>query len=306
MEPVRSDRRPELGRRAGALLRALAACACLVAVPVLDSAAEPDRPTARGIRPPDGDLAVSFACEVDMRLDLPREEQESYAAHLDAALAQSGIDMRTLAPQHVVLVDRDPKVQAAFLYRSLPGGDWWFEGAVPASTGIPGTFEHFATPLGVFAHTLDNPDFRAEGTLNENGILGYGRKGMRVFDFGWVAQQRGWGDHAMGTMRLQLHATDPGQLEGWLGIERSKGCIRVPATFDAFLDRHGVLDADYEEAASAGRELWVLRPDRETTRWPGRWLVVIDTARESRPAWSPVPDGRPRRTPFAADCPPPG
>lgn len=151
-----------------------------------------------------------------------------------------------LAPQHVLLVDRHAKVQAALLYRTLPGGGW-----------------------------------RSEGTLNGNGILGYGRKAMRVYDFGWVAQVRGWGDHAVGTMRLQVHSTDPAQLEPWLGAARSKGCIRVPATFDDFMDRRGVLDADCEQALAEGREFWVLRPDREATRWPGRYLVVVDSERRN-------------------------
>jgi hypothetical protein len=40
----------------------------------------------------------------------------------------------------------------------------------------------------VFEHTLDNPDFRAEGTVNEFGIRGYGTKGMRIFDFGCMIE----------------------------------------------------------------------------------------------------------------------
>ena len=250
----------------------------------------------------DGDLAADFACEVDMRLEIPGGEQAAYAARLETAFAAAGIAVAELAPQHVLLVDRNAKVQAALLYRTLPGGGWRFEGAVPVSTGLPGTFEHFATPLGVFAHSLDSLDFRAEGTLNENGILGYGRKAMRVYDFGWVPQERGWGDHAPGTMRLQVHSTDPAQLEPWLGAPRSKGCIRVPASFNDFIDRRGVLDADYEQALAAGRDFWVLRPEREATRWPGRYLVVVDSERGARPAWSPAPDGRMRRKPFAQGC----
>ncbi|HEY4997624.1 MAG TPA: murein L,D-transpeptidase [Usitatibacter sp.] len=257
---------------------------------------------ARGLRPLDGDLAVDFACEVDMRLEVPEPEQAEYGRRLQDALLAAGL--RELAPQHVLLVDRNPNVQAAFLYRLTPGGDWRLAGAVPATTGLPGQYEHFATPLGVFVHSLDNLDFRAEGTLNENGIRGYGRKGLRVFDFGWVGAPRGWGNRAMSVMRLQAHATDPEQLEGWLGKARSKGCIRIPASFDEFIDRRGVLDAEYEAAAAGGRDLWVLRPDRETTRWPGRYLVVIDSARSERPAWSPPPTGRVRRSPRPEECPP--
>jgi hypothetical protein len=246
-----------------------------------------------GLRPLDGDLAADFACEVDMRLEVPPDEQARYAEELKAALAAAGIP--AFAPQHALLVDRSPMVQAALLYRLTPGGDWRFTGASPVSTGLPGQYEHFATPLGVFAHSLDNLDFRAEGTLNENGIRGYGSEGRRVFDFGWVGAPRGWGNHGMGVMRLQVHATDPDQLERQLGAARSKGCIRIPATLDDFLDRRGVLDADYEAAVANGQNFWVLRAARETTRWPGRYLVVIETAREQRPDWSPAPSGRARR-----------
>jgi hypothetical protein len=247
----------------------------------------------RGSTPLDGDLAVPFACEVDRRLEIPQAVQAEYAQRLAAALAGEGL-LDTLAPQHVLMVDRSPMVQAIFLFRLAPGGDWLFTGAAPVSTGLPGTFEHFATPLGVFAHSPDNLDFRAEGTLNENGVRGYGRAGMRIFDFGWVSAPRGWGDRRPGQMRLQVHATDPELLEPDLGRARSKGCIRIPATLDQFLDRRGVLDLDYEAAAVEGRAPWVLRDDRETTRWPGRYLVVIESARASRPPWSPPPGKRVR------------
>jgi hypothetical protein len=248
-----------------------------------------------------GDLAADFACEVDRRLEVPEEERRAYGERLGEALRAGGLV--DLEPQHFLLVDRARDVQAAFVYRLTPGGDMRFTGAAPAATGAAGSFEHFATPLGVFVHSLDNPDFRAEGTRNENGILGYGVRGTRVFDFGWIPAPRGWGDRAPGLMRLQVHATDPDLLEPLLGRARSKGCIRIPASLDSFLDRRGVLDADYEEAAAAGNAPWVLGARRETTRWPGRYLVVIDTERRSRPAWSPDPGrGRPR-SPREPGCP---
>lgn len=245
----------------------------------------------RALTPLEGDLAVPFACEVDRSLEIPQAVQAEYAQRLAAALAGEGL-LDSLAPQHVLMVDRSPMVQAIFIFRLAPGGDWLFTGAAPVSTGLPGTFEHFATPLGVFTHTLDNFDFRAEGTLNENGIRGYGREGMRVFDFGWVSAPKGWGNRAASEMRLQMHATDPELLEPSLGRARSKGCIRIPAALDEFIDRRGILDRDYEQAAAEGRALWILRDDRETTRWPGRYLVVIDSARASRPPWSPPPGKR--------------
>jgi hypothetical protein len=233
-------------------------------------------------------LAAEFAREVDLRLQVPRPVRDEYAARLAAALEHVGL-MPT-APQYYMLVDRSPRVQAAFVYWFGLDGTWQFVGASPVSTGKPGEFEHFRTPLGVFAHSLANRDFRAEGTRNALGVLGYGEKGMRIFDFGWVDAERGWDEGGMSPMRLQMHATDPSLLEPLLGaVAHSKGCIRIPASFNVFLDRHALLDADYEAAAAAGRKLAVLRDDRVPTLFPGRFLVVVDSERERRPSWARRP-----------------
>ncbi len=65
------------------------------------------------------------------------------------------------------------------------------------------------------------------------------------------------------------------------------GCIRIPATLNTFIDHHGLLDADYEWAMARGEELWMIRPDRDPTPWSGRYLVVVDSGINGRPAWSP-------------------
>lgn len=174
------------------------------------------------------------------------------------------------------------------LVRTRAGG-WHWLGATAVSTGKAGTFEHFFTPLGVFAHTLDNPDFRAEGTFNKNHIRGYGLRGRRVFDFGWQLAERGWGNGGMSKMRLQMHATDPKVLEPRLGRVASEGCIRIPATLNVFLDLHGVLDADYEAAVVRGEKLWILKAHRQTVPWPGRTMVIVDSQAAERPAWASLP-----------------
>jgi len=248
------------------------------------------------------ELAREFACDVDRRIEVPADEQAAYARRLQAALSDAGL--RDLQPQHFLLVDRSPVVQAGFIYWLTPGGDMLLVGAFPVATGEPGAFEHFATPLGMFEHSLANPDFRAEGTRNEFGIMGYGRVGTRVFDFGWIPAPKGWGNRAESEMRLQVHATDPELLEPMLGRARSKGCIRIPAAVDEFMDRYGILDADYEAAAQRGRAHWVLRMDRKTIRWPGRYLVVIDSQRKHRPEWSPRPGLAMNRSARPAECAP--
>ncbi len=232
------------------------------------------------------DLAAAYARQVEPRWTLPPPEQASYALQLSRALAAAAISIEQ--PQLVVLVDRSEHVQAAMLWWLPVSGEAVLIGASPASTGRPSGFEHFETPIGVFDHSLDNLDFRAEGTRNSLGIRGYGDKGMRVYDFGWVIAARGWaaGEQAM---RLQMHATDRNQLEPRLGVRASKGCIRISAAMNRFIDHHGALDAAYEAAMEQGRSFWVLRPDRVPTPWSGRYLVVIDSRRSERPAWAGTP-----------------
>ena len=234
--------------------------------------------------PPDpaAQVARAFGEQVTPKLTPPADEQARYGELAAQALRAAGIT--PLGPQFVIVVDRDIRVQAALLY-------WLaqpplFLGAAPVSTGRVGQFDHFETPTGVFSHTLANPDFRAEGTRNANGILGYGAKGMRVYDFGWQTANKGWGDRAPATMRLQMHATDPYVLEQRLGTAQSKGCIRISATFNRLIDRLGLLDADYELAAALVTPPWVLLRDRAPVTGAGRYLIIVDSGRSTRPAWA--------------------
>ena len=231
-------------------------------------------------------LAAEFAQQVVSRLLVPDDEQLAYAARLQDALTAAQVTLA--APQFIVLVDRSPNVQAALLYWGSERG-WQFIGASPVSTGLPGRYEHFLTPLGVFDHSLANPDFRAEGTKNKLGFRGYGVKGRRIYDFGWIDSPRGWGDRSMGKLRLQMHSTDPVLAEPRLGTAQSEGCVRIPATLNDFIDRHGLIDEDYDRALAEGDKLWVLRKDRTPVSSPGRYMVVVDTQREARPDWSPLP-----------------
>ena len=226
------------------------------------------------------DLARLFRAEVTRRLDPPAEEQSLYSKLVPNLPGGA---------QYVAVVDRSPFVQALLLYWVAPDGAWQFIGASPVSTGRPGRFDYFETPLGLFTHSLDNLDFRAEGTFNENGIRGYGVQGMRVFDLGWVPQNKGWGNRAVIPMRLQMHATDPDALEPRLGEARSKGCIRIPASLNLFLDRHGILDADYQRAP---QRPYMMRSDWRPVPTPGRYVAVVETDRLSRPDWSPPPGAK--------------
>ncbi len=269
---------------------ALASCIALAALAA--SPAAISRPAAAAWWQP-ADLTAVYARDVDRRLTLPEPEQAMYANLLARALQAAGV--RIDRPQFVVLVDRSAFVQAAMLWWLPPEGPALLIGASPVSTGRPSGFEHFETPTGVFEHSLADPDFRAEGTANDLGIRGYGRRGMRVYDFGWVMARRGWAPGEQ-LMRLQMHATDPDRLEPRLGQRESKGCIRIPATLGTLIDHYAVLDAAYDEALREGQHLWVLQPGRQETPWSGRYLVVVDSQRTTRPVWSsPAPRPGPDR-----------
>ncbi len=230
-------------------------------------------------------LVATFTAEVDRRLEVPAAEQAYYGG-LAAKLLE---DRNMPDAQYVVLVDRSKLVQALLIFWMSPERVFHFIGASPVSTGKPGRVDYFTTPLGVFPHLVSNMDFRAEGTRNEHGIRGYGRKGLRVFDFGWQNAHRGWGKGGESAIRLQMHATDADFLEKRIGSAQSKGCIRIPASLNVFLDQHGVLDGDYDAALKEGRGLWVLSKTRQPTPWAGRFLLIVDSERTTRPDWAPAP-----------------
>ncbi len=250
-------------------------------------------------QPGSADLRNAYSEQVDRRLDVPADESQRYGLLAVAVLESAGAD--TGPAQYLALVDRSPNVQAIFIYWLAAGMPPELIGASPVSTGRGGEFDHFQTPLGVYEHTPSNPDFRAEGTRNENGIRGYGLAGMRVFDFGWQQAERLWGHGGISTMRLQMHATDPDYLEPRLGSVQSKGCIRIPASLNRLLDRFGVLDADYLHARDEGSSMWVLPSTQTPVHDGGRYLIIVDTERTERPAWAPAPGApeRPNSTPPA-------
>lgn len=180
-------------------------------------------------------LAQTYQTQVDNRLTLPPDEVQRYGALALGMLPASGI--APVQAQYVAVVDRSPHVQAIFIYWTATDATPVLIGASPVSTGRPGQFDHFETPIGVFEHSLKNPDL----------------------------------------------------LEQRLGSVQSKGCIRIPATLNRFLDHFGVLDADYESSTAPGPRLWVLSPTREPIPDAGRYLIVVDTVRSARPDWSPAP-----------------
>jgi hypothetical protein len=100
-----------------------------------------------------------------------------------------------------------------------------------------------------------------------------------------------------------VHATDPDYLEQRLGHPASKGCVRIPAAVNGFLDRHGILDADYERAAKDDPRFdALLLRDRTPTPLSGNALVVVDSS-EATAARLTAPDDPARAVNAAANSP---
>ncbi|GBQ63681.1 hypothetical protein AA103196_0662 [Ameyamaea chiangmaiensis NBRC 103196] len=203
-------------------------------------------------------------------------------AQAQIAQAETPIDRA----QVIMVVDRNPRVQAVCFILALPKGAWQVIGGTHVSTGQSGRKFYYITPTGVFENTVDRLGYRAEGTKNENGIRGIGAKGMRVWDMGWQWATKGWLDSGeRGEIRLEIHATDPDFLERRLGHPASEGCIRIPAKLNVFLDHYGILDAEYEQAASYDIRFRALLPkDRQPTPIAGDLVVVVDSAGEKKTA----------------------
>jgi hypothetical protein len=223
-----------------------------------------------------GRLHAIMLREVPQDRTLSPVQQQALVGRVWAALKAAGqvIDH----PQLVVAVDRNPRVEEASVVLARPAGPWEVIGTTHVSTGQAGRFDHYITPTGVFMHTDAILDYRAEGTYNENHIRGYGVKGMRIWDFGWQDAAKGWrSDH--GQIRLLMHATDPAVLEQRIGRPASQGCVRIPAAMNRFLDKFGVLDADYERVAKDDiRYRALLLPNRTPTPLAGHAMVVIDSS----------------------------
>jgi hypothetical protein len=227
-------------------------------------------------------LRAALAREVPAAIvDTPADGQTWIALSRAAvAVSNQSIDWA----QILVVVDRNPDVQQLRLVLARSDAPWQDLGGSDVSTGESGRRGYYVTPTGVFPHTDLILDWRAAGTFNTQHIRGLGRKGMRVWDFGWQEAARGWGTQEEGEIRLLMHATDPAHLEQRLGHPASEGCVRIPDAMNQFLDRHGILDADYERAARLDRRFaGLLMPDRTPTPLAGNLLVVIDSANQTRP-----------------------
>jgi hypothetical protein len=183
--------------------------------------------------------------------------------------------------QYVLFVDRNPSMQVALVgFYNAPRRELVPVGLDLISTGnITHGEDYFLTPLGVFENVVDNFGYRAEGTPNKDGWLGLGARGSRVWDFGYQRGRKLYrGSDTLSQMRLLIHSTDPVGGEQRLGRINSKGCIRISAGLNGFLDMYSILDKNYEEWALTKKKTWLLNKDRTPVRFPGRYLIIGDSS----------------------------
>lgn len=204
------------------------------------------------------DVAEAFRAAVPLRLSVPAAEQALYAWLAESQL-QTG-ERGLWEPQYLLVVDRDPHVQAALLYWRLSGRSHELLGAAPVSTGGPAGPGHLETPLGAFEQQLRPPP---EGP------------GPRVFDFGWQRTRRASGQGPLVPTRLQARPA-LGGARRTLGRNCSDGCVLLPTGLANLIDELGLLDGG---APVAPRRL----------PHAGRLMLVVDSQRDQRPDWSPAP-----------------
>ncbi len=177
--------------------------------------------------------------------------------------------------QFFLLVDRNPDAQMAFLAfydQDKEENRVVLLGADKVSTGNPKRRGYFETPVGVFENSPRNFSYRALGTKNSKGWRGLGKKGSRVWDLGWQRALKQDGEPI--DIRLLVHATDPDNGEPPLGTVQSKGCIRISARLNQFLDYHGILDREY----GVGEERrYVLLKEYDPIPFFGKNVVVVDS-----------------------------
>lgn len=224
-------------------------------------------------------LHAALHQEVHGLLRLTQAQQNHWISMVRQTLAEQDTEIRRA--QLLVAVDRNPHVQVLTLIVAQPDGPWMVLGGTHVSTGEPNRRGYYITPTGVFVHNDSILDYRAQGTFNENHIRGLGLKGMRVWDFGWQWARKGWlANGESGQIRLLMHSTDPTYLAQRIGRPASEGCIRVPADMNKFIDRHGVLDVDYQQAAIDDIAFRAILPrDAKPTPLAGDTLIVVDSSK---------------------------
>lgn len=176
-----------------------------------------------------------------------------------------------------IVVDRNPKSQLLTIVQHISGNDYQVVGSSHVSTGKPGRKEHFVTPVGVFDYNGDILGYRAEGTFNSNHIRGLGLKGKRAWDFGWQETDNWKYPGEKTQIRMEMHATDPANLEHRIGRPDSEGCIRIHADVNEFLDHYGILDKIPNQLSTTDKRWkYLLGKEHKFIPEAGEYYVIVD------------------------------
>ena len=204
-----------------------------------------------------------------------------YVDNPDSVNLRSTIARQTGAkPQgFFLIVDRSISSQTMDLMYAQ-NNEWYYITSTHVSTGKPGRKEHFKTPTGVFIYNGDIMGYRALGTYNQNHIRGIGLKNSRVWDFGWQSTEDWKTPGATTQIRMEMHATDPANLEHRIGRPDSEGCIRIHADVNKLLDEYGILDHDTNMDAQSGDNGWasLLGSHHHFLNSAGNTLIIIDSS----------------------------
>ncbi|WP_173085658.1 hypothetical protein [Fundidesulfovibrio magnetotacticus] len=199
-----------------------------------------------------------------------------------AQMARSGL--RFDGTQFFAYADRNPKAQfiVVGLYDARSERIDILGADLISSGNIEKGGDYFETPIGVFENLLDNFSYRAQGTPNQEGWRGLGAKDSRVWDFGYQRGLKKYKDgNTMSQLRLLMHSTDPERGEPRLGRTDSKGCVRISAGLNRFLDTHAILDSHYEQWAKSRPDSWLFKKERKPTAYPGKYLIIGDSSQSA-------------------------
>lgn len=217
------------------------------------------------------ELMEQYRRDVTPRLAIPGEEVRLYGGMAELQLHYLGGELRT--PQYLLVIDRNPYVQAAMLFWRLQPGSCALVGAAPASTSAAANEDAHPAP-GLFEQA-------GAGLWSCAGTCARGKQ--RVYDFGLQQPNRALAIRVDADLQVQVRSADR-QAERRLGAPCADRCILLPASLISFLDEYGILDDGVER-----------RAQRHLVPYRGRHLLLIDSEREERPAWSPAPPAESRR-----------
>ena len=199
----------------------------------------------------------------------------------DVATQMSKAGQSFSETQYFAYADRNPQAQFVIvgLYDSSRDHIEFLGADLISSGNIGKGGDYFVTPTGVFENAVENFSYRAMGTPNQDGWRGLGSKDSRVWDFGDQKSIKKYKTgETVSQMRLLMHSTDPDKGEPRLGRIDSKGCVRISQGLNRFLDTYAILDRNYEEWAKTRPDSWLLKKDRKPVAYPGRFLIIGDSA----------------------------